>query len=183
MMRQLSILVLMAYSVAVWGQPAEREFDGANWECVPTFAAVDDQLMLYREPDMRSEPVVIPYGVDWKVPVDMRNAITRVLSFGTLRVKEQDEEMYCPVQPSGSKPETAPGDLLELVWWQGRREGDALVKIDDAECIVRAGNPQLFELIEAPETQEWVRVLFADGTSPGWLHIDLTRVSIHRCGG
>lgn len=180
---RFSVLVLTAYSAAVWSQPAEREFNGANWECSPTFSAVDDQLVLYREPDLRSETVVVPYGIGWRVPVDMRNAITRVLRFGTLRVIKLDEEMYCPVEPTGSNPETAPGDLLELVWWQGQREGDALVKIGDAECIVRAANPQLFDHVAAPETQEWVRVLFADGTSPGWLHNDLTQVSIYRCGG
>lgn len=181
MKRFLSISVLALLSTAVDSQPAEREIDGVNAECVLTFASFGDQLTLHREPDLRSESAVIPYGVDWEIPVDSQSAITRILSYGLLRVLASDDEMHCPVQPTEVRPETRPGDLVELLYHLG--EGSGVIRIGDAECAVVVGNPRLFEQVQPIELQAWNRVLFADGTSPGWLHFDYSQAYVYRCRG
>jgi hypothetical protein len=54
MKRLFSIVFFAAYSNSSAAQPAKLEVEGVFGECNPVWAAAQDQLLLYREPDLRS---------------------------------------------------------------------------------------------------------------------------------
>ena len=169
MKRLLGVAVLIGFSASAGTQPAELELQRSLiFECAPTFSASGDQLVLYREPDLRSERRVIPYGTGWRIPAPRSEMIARILKIGQLRVVEPDPEMRCTVPDGGDRPELVPGDIVEYLHRRG--EGRGQIRVSSVECTVRAYEDfGFFEMLEEPEVQLWLRVFFADGTSPGWL--------------
>ena len=169
MRRFLGFFVLSSYVASASTQPAEFEVERSLiFECAPTFSAIGDQLLLYREPDLRSESVTIPYNEGWRIPAPPAEGISRILTIGRLRVIEPDPQMSCPVQGVDGPPKLVAGEVVEYLHRQG--EGRGRIRVGSAECIVRAyADFGFFELLQEPEVQRWLRVYFADGTSPGWL--------------
>jgi hypothetical protein len=169
MRRLLGLAVLIGYSAVVGTQPAEFEVQRSLiFECAPTFSAIGDQLVLYRQPDLRSETITIPYRAGWRVPAPTSEMLARVLRIGRLRVVEPDAQMRCSVPEGNDPPELAPGDIVEYLHRRG--EGRGQIRVSGIECTVRAYEDfGLFQLLQEPEVQRWLRVFYADGTSPGWL--------------
>jgi hypothetical protein len=79
MIRILGIAVCMGFSSAVEAQPAQLEIKGIFGECIPVWAAATDQLLLYREPDLRAETITIPFLDGWRIEAPKSEGLTRVL--------------------------------------------------------------------------------------------------------
>jgi hypothetical protein len=169
-------------SAALWAQPADLEVPGVQGECNPIYAAVNDELELFREPNLESERFVIPYRSGWRIVAPKRDGWTRVLAIGSLRVTEPDEQMLCSVQPQQGPARLVPGEIVEYLYYLG--EGFGEIRFRGAECSAEVVEDLgHFELIRLPEIQIWLRVFYADGTSPGWLLYDgdQTRVAGIEC--
>jgi len=182
MRRILTIVILAGYSAAIGSQPAEIEVDGVFGECIPVHAATGDELHLYREPDLRSQPITIPYQVGWRVEAPKAQGITRVLRIGSLKVIEPDDRMYCEIEPLDGPAELIEGEVVEHMYGVG--EGYGAIRFRGGECFAQVHESfGHFEAIKVPEVMVWLRVFYADGTSPGWLLHDgsQTRVADVLC--
>lgn len=177
MKKILCIVFVVVYSGLIRAQPSELEVDGVFGECSPVHAARGAELRLFREPDLESEEVRIPYQPGWRVVAPKAEGLTRVLRSGALRVIKHDDTMYCEVKPEQGEQTLVPGETVQLLYYVG--EGFGEIRFRGAECIadVESGL-DFFELITAPEVQIWLRVFNADGTSPGWLFHDGTQTVV-----
>ena len=173
MKRLLIIIAVVSVPSAVQAQPAVIEMKGVIWELVVSHVANSDSLRLHRAPDLRAETVEIPYRKGWRIPVSARNGLTRVLSVGKLRVTNPDEEMSCSVEATEGPKGLVQGELVDYLRYLGEGYGEIRFRggTCPAEVDERLGH---FELIRSPEVQRWYPVLYADGTSPGWLLHDGT---------
>lgn len=174
--------VCAGYSAVITAQPAEIEFEGVFGECSPVWAAVADRLELYREPDLRAEAITIPFREGWRIEAPRGEGLTRVLTIGVLRVTEPDDRMYCRVEPTDGPNELLAGELVEYLYNRG--EGFGAIRFRGAECEAQTYEDLgHFEVVEIPDVQVWLRVFYADGTSPGWLLHDgsQTRVADVLC--
>ena len=183
MKRMHSIVVLVAVSGVVASQPAEFEIPGLhNFECVPTFMATGDELELYRQPNLESERIKIPYRKEWEVLAPRRDGITRILSAGILRVIQPDDELRCEVVPEDGPEGLVAGELVQFL--HRTVEGWGVIRFRGAQCHARVSPGYgLFEIVEEPEIQEWLRFFYADGSSPGWVINDRTQVVLSSCSG
>jgi len=180
-MRFIGIIVAACFSIAS-AQQAELEVPGVFGECSPVYAAAKDGLSLYRRPDLRSERIEIPYRAGWRIPAPKGDGLTRVLRIGTLRVIEPDEGMNCSVVPTDGPAQLLVGETVEFLYYVG--EGFGQIRFRGGQCVAEViedfGH---FEPIDGPDFQVWLRVYFADGSSPGWLYHDgsQTRVADVLC--
>lgn len=170
MMRVVGIIVAICSSQA-WAQQAELEVPGVFGECNPVYAAKKDELSLYRRPDLRSERFEIPYRVGRRILAPKLHGLTRVLRIGTLRVIEPDDQMTCSVAPTKGPAQLLAGETVEC-------EGFGEIRLRGGQCRVMIEDPGHIELIEPPDVQIWLRVYFADGSSPGWLYHDGSQTSV-----
>lgn len=168
-MKQLSYVAAgLAISSAACAQPAVLEVPGVFGECSPVYSAVSDELRLYRAPDLQSEPVVIPYRQGWRVVAPKRDGLTRVLTIGSLRVTRPDEQMSCSVRRREGPETLVSGEIVEYLYYLG--EGFGEIRFRGAQCSAEVAEELgHFDVLEVPETQIWLRVFNADGSSPGWL--------------
>jgi len=166
----------------VQAQPAELEFEGVFGECEPVYEAASDTLVLYREPDLRSERIELSYGKGWRIPAPKHQGLTRVLTIGILEVIKPDPDMHCQVPPDTGPGELIGGEQVEYLYYAG--EGFGAIRFRGAQCVAAIiedfGN---FKIIRDADVQVWLRVFFADGSSPGWLFHDgsQTRVTKVLC--
>ena len=177
MKRRSYVLTALGVSSPLWAQPAALEASGVFGECNPVNAAVGDELRLHREPNAESEQLVIPYRQGWRVVAPKREGLTRVLTIGVLRVIEPDERMTCSVEPQEGPSSLASGETVEYLYYLG--EGFGQIRFRGAQCsaevVEELGH---FAVIRLPEVQVWLRVFYADGTSPGWLLHDGTQTRV-----
>lgn len=180
--RSLCIAFALACGVVV-AQPAERELASIfNWECAPIFAAKSNTLRVYRNPDLRSESVEWPYRKGWRIPAPLDRGLTRILKVGVLRTLRVDESLHCAVLPTEGPRAPVPGELVTYV--HKHVEGRGAVEFRGGECVARTDvSFGVFELVVEPETQEWLRMYLADGTSPGWILNDFSQAALWACGG
>lgn len=180
-MRIVGVIVASCCSIAS-AQEAELEIPGVFGECTPVHAAAQDGLSLYQEPDLRSKRVVIPYRAGWRIPAPKHDGLTRVIRIGLLRVVEPDEGASCSVKPNDGPAKLQPGETVEYLFYIG--EGFGRIRFRGGECeaevVEKLGH---FEVIQPSEVQVWLKVYFADGSSPGWLLHDgsQTRVANVLC--
>jgi hypothetical protein len=182
MLRASILAALTLLSATAGAQPAELEIEGVFGECLPIWAATRDGLELYREPDLRSERVEIPYRAGWQIPAPKLDGLTRVLSIGRLRVRTPDPRMHCSIPPRDGPPELIESESVEYLYYVG--EGFGEIRFRGGQCQAQVDEQfGHFESIELPVVQVWLKVFFADGTSPGWLLHDgsQTRVADVRC--
>ena len=182
MLRAAIFVALTLLSITAGAQPAELEIKGVFGECLPIWAAARDRLQLYREPDLRSERVEIPYREGWQIPAPKRDGLTRVLNIGSLRVRQPDPLMSCSIPPREGAAELIESERVEYLYYVG--EGFGEIRFRGGQCQAQVDDQfGLFDLIELPVVQVWLKVFFADGTSPGWLLHDgsQTRVAGVRC--
>lgn len=182
MKRPCYILAVLACSSWAGAQPAAIEVPGVFGECNPVYASAADELNLFRRPDLESEHVVIPYRAGWRIEAPKRDGLTRVLSIGSLRVTNPDERMVCRVGPQQGPATLVTGELVDYLYYQG--EGFGEIRFRGAECSAEVEESLgHFELLTMPDVQIWLRVFYADGTSPGWLLHDgsQTRVAGIEC--
>lgn len=164
------------------GQPAEFEVDGIFGECIAIHAAATDGLVLHTEPDLRSEQIQIPYRRDWEIPYLKAQGMTRVLRIGAAKVVRPDTLDDCDAPSEGGSVSLVLGETVEYLTRLG--EGRGQIRVRGSIC--RANLNQsfgAFEVIQEPQIQWWLRVLYGDGSSPGWLlHDDTqTRLAGVRC--
>lgn len=177
------IVFLVAVPGVVVSQPAEFEIPGLhNFECVPTFMSTRDRLVLYRRPTIESDSFEIPYRKEWEVPAPRSEGMTRILSAGLLRVIEPDDELRCEVEPENGPEGLVAGEVVQFLY--RTVEGWGVIRVRGGQCHARVSPGfGLFEGLEEPEIQEWLRFFYADGTSPGWLLNDRTQVALSSCSG
>ena len=180
--RVLFFISVSMYLCNVQAQPAELEFEGVFGECEPVYEAVSETLVLYREPDLRSEQFELPYGNGWRIPAPKHKGITRVLTIGTLEVIKPDPDMHCLGPPDTGPGELTGGEHVEYLYYVG--EGFGAIRFRGAQCEAAIIEDfGFFKTIRDADVQVWLRVFFADGSSPGWLFHDglQTRVTKVLC--
>lgn len=176
MIRRFGIIVAACCSVAS-AQQAELEIPGVFGECTPVYAAAQDGLTLYRQPDLRSKRISIPYREGWRIPAPKRDGLTRVLSIGSLRVVTPEDRMYCTVAPTDGPAQLRAGEIVEYLYDVG--EGFGEIRFRGGQCQAEV-HEKLghFEVIQLPIVQVWLKVFFADGSSPGWLLHDNSQIRV-----
>ncbi|MEM7706192.1 MAG: hypothetical protein AAF358_11600 [Pseudomonadota bacterium] len=166
---QLVCLVLVSEIAAA--QDAELEVRRVFGECTPIYASAQDDLNLFRRPDLRSKQLRLQYQKGWRIPTDKQQGITRVIEIGKLRVLKDDERLDCPQPPAVGPPTLVVGETVEYLFYLG--EGMGRVRFRGAECSSQVVEDfAVYETLQWPEVQVWFRVFFADGSSPGWLLLD-----------
>jgi hypothetical protein len=149
-------------------QPAEHETRGVFGECLPVWAAANNVLTLYSRPDLRSERVEVPYREGWRIPAEKRDGLTRVLRVGALEVIKPDPLLHCPIPPKDGPAQLVAGETVDYLYYRG--EGFGEIRFRGGQCQAQVAEDfGIFRLVRPPEVQAWLKVLFSDGTSPGWL--------------
>ena len=147
---------------------AEIEIPGVFGECFPIYAATDDSLVLNKEPNSESEKITIPYRNGWRIPAPKSQGMTRVIKTGSLEVLKPDKNLYCSVKPSTGPKYLLTGELVEYLHYYA--EGSGVIRFRGGECVAEVLEDfGYFKTITLPEVEVWLRVFYADGTSPGWL--------------
>jgi hypothetical protein len=154
-------------------QSALLEVQGLFGECIPQFASVTDSLYLYLTPNLEADARRIEYGENWHIPYIKSSGQTRVLSFGEVKALATEELEQCTISNSGRSPTILPGQTA--IYLHDIAEGVSQVRIGEVECQMFIGDD---EIVERPSVQSWIKVLYADGSSPGWLHNDGTQTKI-----
>ncbi len=174
--------MLLLMSGVNWAQDAVHEEPRIFGECLPHYASGQDSLFLYNLPNKKSQTKIIPYGVDWKIPFSLKDGLTRVISVGKLKTKEQALATQCePTLPDNERV-IYKNEIVDYLYYTSEGYGRVSIKGSQCEVPVDEGFG-LFEVITFPEVQVWQRVLFKDGSSPGWLLLDgsQTKVSGIEC--
>jgi hypothetical protein len=175
MRRFLGFVAAFASCATIAAQPAVLELVGVMGERSTPYVALNDELRLHKRPNLQSERVVIPYKKGWGVPATGRDGVTRVLAIGELRVTVPDDRMICSVEPAVGPASLVGGEAVDFLRYVG--EGYGEVRFRGAVCQAQvATDLGHFDLIRSPVVQAWLRVYYADGTSPGWLLHDGTQV-------
>lgn len=153
---------------AALGQEAVLEVRGVFGECAPILASTSDRLVLYERPDLRSPTREVAYRENWRVVFSKKDGFTRVLRLGTLTVIKPEVLARCEPAPENGSLDLQVGEEVRYLYYLG--EGFGRIAVHGFECDSPV-HPKLgvFETVETPEVQSWLRVLHADGSSPGWL--------------
>ena len=154
-------------SIAAAGRASEFETESWPGEGVPVLISASDKLTLRQSPHLDALSRTIDYRTGWKVPFD--KSLYRTTNPATIVVRQSATiEIWCdgPVNyefEAGQK----------LVYLQYRAEGFGTVRIDGRICEVplRLEEAVFGSNFDEPDTLWWVRVTFADGSSPGWLNV------------
>lgn len=179
MTRWLYSIVLVVSCGSASAQPAELEIRGVFGECGPVWTAARDGLTLHRRPDLRSERVEVPYREGWQVPAEKRDGLTRVLRVGTLEVIKPDPLLHCSIPPKDGPAQLVVGETVDFLYYRG--EGFGEIRFRGGQCQAQVAEDfGIFRLVRPPEVQAWLKVLFRDGTSPGWLFHDGSQTRVAR---
>lgn len=164
-----SILIILIFIINVgFAQDAIYTVPGIFGECLPHYAATKNRLQLYQSPNKESQTKIIPYGVDWIIPFRYQDDLTRIISLGQLKANKSIATKQCkPELPEGNSL-IEKGSVVDYLHYLG--EGYGRILFNGSQCDVKTykgfGD---FETISNPEVQMWRRVLYRDGSSPGWL--------------
>ena len=164
-------------SISNVGASAAAEFETESWpgEGVPVLIAVKDNLLLYTQPRSDAATRSIPYKAGWRVPFD--ETIYRTVRSSWIEVKNTGTVLiWCNEDRS---QRFMAGDTIEYL--QYRAEGTILARIEGEICEV----PLYLEEdvfgteYDDPTTEWWTRVIYRDGSSPGWLLTTDGQVSLN----
>lgn len=150
-------------------QPAHIEISQLFGECFPQYAANSNVLDLYTLPNLESDHYQVPYRENWLIPYLKSSGFTRVIEIGQIRATSSEILQQCSVQPNTELTLQA-GETVDYLYYLG--EGFAKVVLHGSECHMFIDDD---EIVRYPNVQAWIRVLYADGTSPGWLLHDGTQ--------
>ena len=150
--------------VAGFSQPAVLEVPGLFGECIPIYAAAKDMLFLHETPNLDSAQYKILYGEHWKIPYVKSEGLTRIITFGEIETIEEETLMNCDVLPENGETQMITGDSATYLYYLG--EGIAKVRARGAVCDLDIADARI---LSYPDVQPWLKVLFQDGSSPGWL--------------
>lgn len=164
-MSKASVILLSAGFISYsFAQPALLEIPQLLGECFPQYSANSNTLKLFQEPNLNSRPIHIQYQEDWLIPYQKSSAMTRVLATGQVQVSKREKLRQCSSSPADNEVFVEAGDTLTYLYYLG--EGFAKVQSDLYECELFIDDD---EVLEHPIIQAWIKVLYRDGTSPGWL--------------
>ncbi|MEZ5490098.1 MAG: hypothetical protein R3F50_07240 [Gammaproteobacteria bacterium] len=161
-----AVLVALSGISSLSGQPAHIEVSQLFGECFPQFASNSDVLELYLLPDLEAEGIQVPYRENWLIPYTELAGLTRVIETGEVRATSPETLHQCNVQ-SATEVTLRVGETADYLYCLGA--GYAKVAVHDLECNMFIDDD---EILSSPDIQAWIRVLWADGTSPGWLLLD-----------
>ncbi len=161
--------ILLASIVSPLADAQESVFELKTWpgEGRPVLIAKHSRLALYSLRDLRSASVSVPYQAGWKIPFG--NSVLR-----TLRAVEAHTvtggaiDVWC--DGSGmQRLDLAAGE--PWTYLQYAAEGSVTARIQNRICQlpVYAEEAIFGRDLPQPDVQWWVQVLYADGSSPGWL--------------
>lgn len=138
-------------------------------------------IELHTGPDLRTPERSIPYQAGWRIPfgetlVRTLDAIeASTISAGTV-------DVLCE-RPDPRQMKLAQGE--PWTYLQQRGEGRGTARIQGQVCEVPIFNREdIFgTTLRRPVVQWWVQLLYADGTSPGWLLVTREAVTFRflRC--
>ena len=174
-MPKFAVPVLIGCSCLLVGNTTAAEFETKSWpgEGVPVLIARTDSLILRQSPRTESPTIAVPYREGWKVPFD--ESIHRTLKSQIIVVKRTKAiEISCGKSVTYTFTEGEEIEYLQYV-----AEGYSAARVGGRVCLV----PFEFEVetfgsdLEQPDTEWWVRVIYGDGTTPGWLLVEDGQIS------
>lgn len=166
-------LIACASTVAFSAQESVYERVGAPGymsETRFTLTSTVEELQLRGGPDLRAPVRSIPYERGWAIPY--RATLVRTLAeVDLVTVGAGTLDAVCD---DTGREQLAVEAGESWTYLQRRGEGRIMARIQGRSCMVRAYfREEIFgELASEPPIQWWVEVLYADGTSPGWLLVD-----------
>ena len=176
MIRVAAVLAL-ATPLSASAAEALLEVDGVFGECRAVLGALDNSLTLHKEPNRAADTRVIPYKKGWEVLYTKREGKTQILELGVLRVQRLGAKYSCPERERSAFDGLAVGDRIEYLHYVG--EGYARVRVNGMICDTDLQDrSEYLEVLEHPKIDVWIRVLFGDGSSPGWLLNDNTQTRV-----
>ncbi len=170
MIKLSAFFIVLWCPLAAFPQPAIMEVPGVFGELIPIYAAKEDVLFLYETSNLESAQYEIPYREQWKIPYVKSDGLTRIITFGEIEVAEEETLMNCDPLPENGETQMTPGDIAIYLYYLG--EGIAKVRAKDAVCELDIADARI---LSYPNVQPWLKVLFRDGSSPGWLSNDGTQ--------
>ena len=176
-MIRVAALLALAMPISALATETPLEVDGIFGECRAVLGAVEDSLTLHKDPDRFAGTRVIPYKKGWEVLYTKREGKTQILELGAVRVRKLGAEFFCRESEKAAFDGLEIGDTIEYLHYLG--EGYARVRVDGKTCDTDlASRSEYLEVLEQPEIDIWIRVLYGDGSSPGWLLDDNTQTRV-----
>ena len=176
MIRAVGILAL-TLSLSAHAAEVLLEVDGVFGECRAVLGAVEDSLTVHEQPNRAAATRVIPYKKGWEVSYVKREGKTQILSLGVVRVQKPGATYSCRKRERVTFDALNVGDRIEYLHYVG--EGYARVRVGDTICDTDLQDrSEYLEVLELPKVDVWIRVLYADGSSPGWLLNDNTQTRV-----
>ncbi len=170
---RLLILPFVLNSAVIYA----ASFETNTWpgEGRPTLISKKNNLLLFARPDAVSERIEIPYENGWLIPFDKSRLQT--LKSDTLVVKKPEtRQIWCGQLEN---VQFKMGDEVEVL--QYRAEGVYTSRLDGRLCEIPIyGKDNLFGKLPEPVVNWWVRFIYADGSSPGWLLVEHDQVKFGR---
>ena len=151
-------LLCITNSEFVVAQSAEIELKFLTGECSPKYSPTQDSLLLYSNPDLRSESNRIKYQKNWHIPYS--DEMTRVISFGKVTSTDPSSE-----------------SSYEYLYYLG--EGFAKLRHDDKEYELDIVTNPKFSIESHPDVQGWIKLEYKDKSSPGWLFLNGEQVKVY----
>ncbi|MEO0852859.1 MAG: hypothetical protein AAFY15_05070 [Cyanobacteria bacterium J06648_11] len=176
-MIRVAALIALATPLSALSAEALLQVDGVFGECRAVLGAVEDSLTLHKEPDRSAATRVIPYKKGWEVLYTKRDGKTQILELGVVRVQKLGAKYSCRENERAVFDALEVGDRIEYLHYVG--EGYARVRVDGKTCDTDLEDrAEYLEVMENPKIDVWIRVLYGDGSSPGWLLDDNTQTRV-----
>ena len=176
-MTRILFIVLLFISQLAIAQEAALVYDGLRGECSPRHLSKSNTLNLYKLPDKRSLLKSVSYGTGWYIPHRGSEGITRVISTGKIQAKKRVELMWCTPSLPAEEPMVDSGEIVDYLFYTGEGYGLVLYKGSQCHAPIDEGFGK-FDFLSHPEVQIWLKVLYKDGSSPGWLLNDGSQTTI-----
>lgn len=157
-------LFVLCSPISALAQQALLEVPGLFGECHPIYAAASDSLSLYESPNLNSVQHEISYKQGWQIPYKKSEGLTRVISSGEVELASDKVLGNCDVVPDNGQLQLTAGQRVTYLFYLS--EGFAKVRVNGSTCTLDIIDDPV---LKYPDVQPWLRVLFRDGTSPGWL--------------
>ena len=175
-MKQIWKIIILVVSQIAMAQDAVYEKPGIYGECIPHYISKNDSLSLYKAPNKNSILKTIPYREGWDIPY--RGGVTRVISTGKL-IAKKNQVLHCSPALKTGETTVRAGEEVKFLFYGGEGYGYILIKGSQCAAPVHKSY-NAFELVSNPDVQVWLKVLYKDGSSPGWLFHDGSQTKVGR---
>ena len=173
-----SVIIAILLMLGSEGVAEEAQYERRGWpgEGRPVLIAKHNHLRLHREPNTDSPVCTIPYRIGWRIPI-IDSIIRTIRSVDLFAKNEGSIEVYCD---SLERVTLEAGEKLRYL--QYRAEGWVMAILRGKVCRVPVFiEEEVFgEVTEGPEVEWWVRVVYGDGSSPGWLFVGDDQITYGR---